>query len=1080
MSGRKLENVEDIYELSPMQQGMLFHTLYAPESGAYIEQFSFSLYGRVEIPPFIRAWQYVVDRHPVLRTSFFWEDLEKPLQVVHPSVTVPFVELDWRGWTPAKQNEELARYLKEDRSKGFELSQAPLLRLCLMHLSDYAERFVLTFHHILMDGWSGRLVMEEVATAHRAYLAGQEPDLERPRPYGDYIAWLQKQDFGEAEKFFRQMLKNFAAPTSLGIDRALVNQSAEEKQFDEQEIRLSQATTTVLLALARQHKLTVNTLIQGVWAILLSHYSGEQDVVFGAVVSGRPTTLASVEHMVGLFINTLPVRVQISPQAELLPWLHTVQAQQFEARQYEYSSLVDIQGWSAIPRGHSLFESILVFENYPTGNTLSQQPPSRNASQTVQYQEWTNYPLNLLVGPGADLWLKIMYNTARFDRATIQRLAGHFLTLVGNIIAHPEQRLGELAYLTEAEQNQILVDWNATWSDYPREICIAALVEAQVALTPEAVAVTFGSQHLTYRELNHRANQMAHYLKTLGVGPNSLVAISLERSMEMVVSLLGILKAGGAYVPIDPSYPHEQVAFMLQDTQVQVLVTQAKLAYDLPTSGLHVLRVDTDWDAITRQPDVNLSGGPVPTDLAYVIYTSGSTGQPKGVAMPHQPLVNLLIWQNWQAKPGKTLQFTSLSFDVSFQEIFSTWCSGGTLVMVSETVRRDPGKLLEVIVEHSIDRLFLPFSALQQLAEVAQSWGPMPSSLRKVITAGEQLQITPPIAALFSALKDCRLHNQYGPSETHVVTAFTLSGTPANWPLLPPIGRPLANTQIYILDPQLHPVPIGVIGELYIGGDVVARGYLNRPALTAERFIPDPFSPSPGERLYRTGDMARYLHEGQIEFLGRRDHQVKVRGFRIELGEVEAVLGQHPAVQQAVVIAREDLPGNKRLVAYVVPKAEHPHSVGQLRDFLKLKLPDFMVPSHLIELETMPLTPSGKVDRKSLPAPATTRPALEAAYAEPRTEIEEALAQIWAAVLGLDKVGLHDNFFELGGHSLLGTQLISRVRTALQLEVPLRWLFEVPTVAGLAERIEIMQWAAQAEVQVPGAKTGKDYEEGVL
>jgi amino acid adenylation domain-containing protein len=639
--------------------------------------------------------------------------------------------------------------------------------------------------------------------------------------------------------------------------------------------------------------------------------------------------------------------------------------------------------------------------------------------------------------------------------------------------------LQNLSLLTQVERHQLPMNWNNTQTEYA-QTCIHQLVEAVVELSPDAPAVVFEQSILTYRQLNSRANVLAHYLQALGVGPEVLVGICMERSLEMVVGLLGILKAGGAYVPLDPAYPTERLAFMLEDTQISVLLTQARLVESLPKHQAHVVCLDTQWEEIAFQSEENPISAVTPDNLAYVIYTSGSTGRPKGVAMCHRPLSNLIIWQrenSTQPLGAKTLQFAPVSFDVSFQEIFSTVCSGGTLVLISEQVRVDAFFLLRFLADQEINRLFLPFVALQQLASVADTQGAVVPTLREIQTSGEQLKITRPIASWFTKLQNCTLHNHYGPTESHVVTAFTLTGSPSDWPALPPIGRPIANTQIYLLDSQMQPVPSGVPGELYIGGIALARGYLNRPDLTQERFIPNPNSSSPQARLYKTGDLARYLPDGNIEFLGRSDDQVKIRGFRIELGEIEVALAAYPAVRQAVVLAREDVPGDKRLAAYIVPNSqesppyEHSeqalvqaeqvlqqqnslaHLVSQLRSYLKERLPDYMVPSAFVVLEAFPLTPSGKVNRRALPVPEI-RPADLPTFVAPRTPIEEMLASIWANILRVDEVGIHDNFFTLGGDSLLAVQIIARMRVSLGVELPFSRLLEFPTVAGLALIVE--------------------------
>jgi amino acid adenylation domain-containing protein len=621
--------------------------------------------------------------------------------------------------------------------------------------------------------------------------------------------------------------------------------------------------------------------------------------------------------------------------------------------------------------------------------------------------------------------------------------------------------------------------WNNAKTEYP-QTCIHQLVEAVVDISPDAVAVVFEQDQLTYRQLNSRANVLAHHLQALGVGPEVLVGICMERSLEMVVGLLGILKAGGAYVPLDPAYPIERLGFMLEDTQISVLLTQAQLVESLPKHQARVICLDTQWEEIAFPSEENPISAVTADNLAYVTYTSGSTGRPKGVAMSHRPLWNLIFWQRESSTlrvGARTLQFAPLIFDASFQEIFSTWCSGGTLVLISEQLRLDAFFLLRFLTDQEINRLFIPFVVLQQLASVADAQGIVISTLREIITAGEQLQITRQIANWFTKLQGCTLHNHYGPSESHVVTAFTLTGSPFDWPALPPIGQPIANTHIYLLDSQMLPVPEGVPGELYIGGIALARGYINQPDLTQERFIPDPFSDSSQARLYKTGDLARYLPDCNIEFLGRSDDQVKIRGFRIELGEVEVAIAANPAVQQAVVLAREDVPGDKRLVAYIVPTSqespsqEHSvepqlqaeqvlqqqnsiaHLMPQLRSYLKTRLPDYMVPSAFVVLEAFPVTPSGKVDRRALPAPEKSRPELETVLVMPQSDAEQLIASVWQELLQLEGVGIHDNFFDLGGNSLLLNQSASKLAEIFRVKLSIVELFQYPTIYTLAQRL---------------------------
>ncbi|NEQ83893.1 MAG: amino acid adenylation domain-containing protein, partial [Moorea sp. SIO2I5] len=663
------------------------------------------------------------------------------------------------------------------------------------------------------------------------------------------------------------------------------------------------------------------------------------------------------------------------------------------------------------------------------------------------------------------------YNSDVLEAETVAKIAEHFQNLLTAVVTNPETPVGKLPMLSDGEQQQIVLAWNKTKTDYPQNKSIHQLFESQVEKTPDAVAVVFEDQELTYSQLNTKANQLAHYLQKLGIAPDVQVGICVERSIEMVVGLLGILKAGGAYVPLDSSYPSERLAYMLSDAKVAVLLTQASLVTSLPEYQGQMVCLDRDWGAIAQFSEENLSKVVKPENLGYIIYTSGSTGKPKGVAMSQRALVNLIMWQQQEAIIGqgaRTLQFSPISFDVSFQEIFSTWYSGGILVLISQEVRRDPLALMQFLAQNKIDKLFLPFVALQQLAAVAPQCQTLPQ-LREIVTAGEQLQVTPDLIELMNRLPYCRLQNQYGPSESHVVSAYTLQGAATSWPALPPIGRPIANNQLYILNSELQPVPIGVAGELYIGGVGVANGYLNRPELTAEKFIPDPFGEQGESRLYKTGDRARYLRDGNIEYLGRIDNQVKIRGFRIEIGEIEATLSQHPTVKETVVVVREDNPGNKRLVAYIVPETETTSNselsdtqlnseiaqevVPQLKQHLKQKLAEYMVPSAFVVLSKLPLTPNGKVNRRSLPAPDISSFSRSENFVAPRDSIEQKLVEIWSELLNINPVGVKDNFFELGGHSLLAVSLMAKIQQHFDKQLPLSTLFTSPTIEDLANLV---------------------------
>ncbi|MEK8017413.1 MAG: amino acid adenylation domain-containing protein, partial [Candidatus Parabeggiatoa sp.] len=905
------KNIASIYPLSHTQAGMLFHSLYAPESGVYFEQLSCTLIGTLNPTAFQQAWQQVVERHPVLRSFFIWENRRQPLQVVCRSVNLPWHQHDWRSLTATGQ--QLETFLSSDREQGFVLNQAPLMRCALIQLTENTHQFVWSHHHLLMDGWCLPLILKEVFADYEAISQGLYLHLEPPRPYQDYIGWLQQQDRAQAERFWREKLNGFVAPTPLSVEIASTV-SVNEKGHKQQELKLPKETTEALQTLARKHHLTLNTLVQGAWALLLSRYSGEDDVVFGTTVSGRQMPLVGVETMVGLFINTLPVRVHFSADTALIPWLQELQRQQVEAEHYSYTPLVDIQNWSDVPRGTTLFDSILVFENYPVDESL--RKPSRHLTiNNVQVFEQTNYPLTVICVPGQELSLKIIYDTARFEAATVGSMVGHFKTLLESIITHSAQRVSELPLLTKAEQHQLLVEWNDTAAVYPDDLCIHQLFEAQVEKTPDAIAVIFEDQQLTYQELNTRANQLAHHLQTLGVGPEVLVGICVERSLEMIVGLLGILKAGGAYVPLDPSYPKERLALILEDANVSVLLTQEGLMGELPKHKGQIICFESDWKGFDNAKSNNSVIDVKPENAAYVIYTSGSTGKPKGVVISHHAVVNFL--SAMQHSPGLTQQdillaVTTISFDIAVLELYLPLMVGARIVLVSREVASDGVQLLERLNNSSASVMQATPATWRLLL---RALGQSHFSLKKIFVGGEAL---PRQLAHQLLEKGDEVWNLYGPTETTVWSAsYPVAKAPVEGltcDTQESIGCPIANTQIYILDHYLQPVPIGVPGELHIGGAGLARGYLNRPELTQERFIPNPFSDDPQARLYKTGDLTRYLPDGNIEYLGRLDHQVKIRGFRIELGEIEALLSQHPNVQETAIIVKEYQPGDKRLV----------------------------------------------------------------------------------------------------------------------------------------------------------------------
>lgn len=1047
-----MENIEDLYVLSPIQSGMLFHTLYAPGSGVYVIQVSCALRGVLNIEALEQAWQQVVQQHGILRSSFVWETLDRPLQAVHRHVELKLQQHDWRELSPAAQQEALAEWLKEDRRRGFELDQAPLMRLVLVRELDEQYRVIWSYHHLLLDGWSMQLLLKEVFTFYQSFARGEELRPSFIRQYRDYIAWLQSQSLAAAEVYWRTTLKGFTTPTTIGSrPGSRREREPEQESYAERGIVIDAAVTARLQQVCRDLQVTTSTAIQAAWALLLMHYSGEDDVVFGVVVSGRSTNLPGVERMIGPLINTLPVRMRVNGGRRISEWLHEAQEQGAAMRQYEFSPLVKVQGWSEVAGGESLFENILVYENYPIEETVEEEVGEITLGE-LRSVEQTNYPLTLLAVPGEGLVLRIIYEQGRFEDELIANVLKHLARALEEIASNPEQRISEFSLLSEAERRQLLEDWNHTERAYPLDKCLPELFEEQAARTPEAIALDYEGERLTYAELNERANKLARHLKQLGAGPETIVGVCLERSLVMVVALLGILKSGGAYLPLDPEYPQTRLQHMLADARAGIVLTQQHLAQNVPQYGGEVICLDTEWaERMGHLSPDNLGHYPSVDNLAYTIYTSGSTGKPKAAMNAHRGIVNRLLWMQeaYQLNGGdRVLQKTPFTFDVSVWEFFWPLLNGARLVVARPGGHQDAAYLVKLIREQQITTVHFVPSMLQLFVE--QPGVESCRSLRNVICSGEALRYE--LQERFFARLPAKLHNLYGPTEAAVDVTYWECRRSGDQQIVP-IGRPIANLQMHVLDRQMRPAPVGVAGELYIGGTGVGRGYLHRADLTAERFVPNPFSPEIGARLYRTGDLGRYLFDGAIEFLGRVDHQVKVRGQRIELGEIEAALAEHEEVNDAVVVAREDEPGAQSLVAYVVARNGGAPPVVELRRHLQQSLPDYMIPSAFVELESLPLTSSGKVDRRALPAPDGMRLELGTAFVAPADAIEESLAAIWREVLGRERVGVYDDFFVSGGHSLLAAQVLSRIQREFGVDLALRDFFSAPNIRSLAQRI---------------------------
>ncbi|WP_121348048.1 non-ribosomal peptide synthase/polyketide synthase [Pseudomonas aeruginosa] len=1041
-----LARIEDIYPLSPMQHGMLFHSLYEQASGDYLNQLRVDVHG-LDPERFRAAWQAALDSHDILRAGFLWQgDLEQPLQVIHKHLELPFAEHDWRG------REALAEALDElaasERRRGFELEQAPLLRLVLVRMDEERYHLVYTHHHILLDGWSSAQLLGEVLARY----TGEQAERTGGR-YRDYIAWLQAQDKRVSEAFWKEQLAELLEPTRLAQAVAAEREQVGSGQFQRS---LPPARTARLKTFAQRHAVTLNTLVQAAWSLLLQRYTGQDTVVFGATVAGRPAELAGIERQIGLFINTLPVVATPQPGMRLTDWLQEVQARSLALREQEHTPLFEIQRWAGL--GEALFDSLLVFENYPVAEALEKGSPGGVRFGPVSNHEQTNYPLTVALGVGDSLSLQYSYDRQAFSDAAVEQLDRHLLNLLEGFVDNPERTLVELSLLDAGERALIDSLWNRSESGFPASPLIHQRVAERARLAPDAPAVLFDDQVLSFAELDSRANRLAHALIARGVGPEVRVAIAMQRSAEIMIAFLAVLKSGGAYVPLDIEYPRERLLYMMQDSRAHLLLTQSHLLDRLPIpDGLSCLCLDREqeWAGFpAHDPEVALHGD----NLAYVIYTSGSTGMPKGVAVSHGPLAAHIVatGERYEMTPADCeLHFMSFAFDGSHEGWMHPLINGARVLIRDDSLWL-PEQTYAQMHRHGVTVAVFPPVYLQQLAEHAERDGNPPAA--RVYCFGGDAVAQASYDLAWRALRPQYLFNGYGPTETVV--------TPLLWKARPddpcgaaymPIGTLLGNRSGYILDAQLNLLPVGVAGELYLGGEGVARGYLERPALTAERFVPDPFG-APGSRLYRSGDLTRGRADGVVDYLGRVDHQVKIRGFRIELGEIEARLREQAAVREAVVVAQAGASG-QQLVGYVVPHdpalAEDVDAQAACRDALrkalKERLPEYMLPAHLLFLACMPLTPNGKLDRKALPKPSADQQQRD--YQAPRSEVERQLATIWAEVLKLEQVGLADNFFEIGGDSIISLQVVSRARQ-LGIHFTPKMLFEAQTIGTLAPLAE--------------------------
>ncbi|HJQ68948.1 MAG TPA: amino acid adenylation domain-containing protein [Blastocatellia bacterium] len=1082
--GADADFVVESYPLSPMQQGMLFHSLYAKQKGVNIEQVVLTLYESLNALAFMLAWQRVVDRHAIMRSSFRWEGLDEPLQAVHGVAALEWRREDWRGFSESEQGARLETYLRDDRAREFDLSERTLNRMALFRTRDACYKFVWTFHHAIIDGRSLVIILKEVFAYYDALGNGRALDLPRPTPYRDYIEWLGDQDLSRSEGFWREALRDFTSPTLLAIDRE-AEAAALDSIHKEQEMTLAASVTSRLRSLAEESEITLNTLVQGAWALMLSRYSGEDDVIFGATRRCRRSSVANADSIVGLFINTLPMRVTVSGDSPLIPWLKGIRAQHVALRKVEHTPLVKIQEWSEVSNGVALFDSILIFEGYELNSFLKTLGEDWKGRE-FEIHEQPTYPMELSAWAGEELLFRLAYDSRRFDDDAIRRMLGGLATLLKAMAEDPEQRLASLPLLDGEERRRLLVEWNATEASYSANSCIHHLFESQAKRTPEATAVVFGNESLSYAELNERANQLARRLVGFGVGPDVLVAVCMKRSIDVILSLLATLKAGGAYLPLDPSYPADHLSAILRDARPRVVLAEKRSLEKLSECEVHVIAVDHERELTDRQAKHNLNVEVKADNLAYVIYTSGSTGMPKGVLIEHRSLVNYSEFAGsyYALGPGdRVLQFASISFDASAEEIYACLTRGATLVLRTEGMASSISTFLKKCGEKRITVLDLPTAYWHEMADAICAEGLMlPAGLRLIIIGGESASAEKTRLWRKRVGEKVRLVNTYGPTEATIVTTVCdLTRREASIPSSKsvPIGRPVSNARVYVLDRHGQPVPVGLPGEMFIGGAGVARGYLNRPELTSERFVPNHFDDCKANRLYKTGDMVRYLPDGNIEFCGRADDQVKIRGFRIELGEIEAAIARSSMASSAVCLAREDARGDKRLVAYVVPSTHvagdsQQQIAARLKEFLKNKLPHYMVPASFVLIESLPTTRNGKVNRKMLPAPDAHTEAEGGAYVRPRNPLEYQLVEVWEELFQVRPIGIRDSFFDLGGHSLLSVRMMDRVERLTGKKAPLATLFEGATIEHLADalvsQIEGYDDLPLVPVQPQGAK----------
>ncbi|MHA4812443.1 amino acid adenylation domain-containing protein, partial [Flavitalea flava] len=1066
------EQLEGLYRLSGLQEGMLFHSLYDQRAGAYIEQFSCELRG-LDKEAFRQSWAYLLRRHSILRSGFYADVFSIPVQAVYREVTLPVTEEDYRGLEGAEQAEAIRQYGEADRRQGFVMTAAPLMRIGLLRLEEDCYRMLWTHHHMLLDGWSVPVLLEELLTRYEELVTAKKTQIptiseilageglaQTEDKYEDYIRYIESRDKEKEGVYWREYLSGLTEATLLPFIKSTATRNKGIGLYQEERLEIKEEETERIVRFAQSHRLTVNTLMQAVWSYLLYRYTGNKDIVYGITVSGRPEDLPGVERRVGMYINTLPFHGCIKEDQDILSWLKGIQQEQAASREYQYSGLSGIQQGLGITG--DLFDSLLVFENYPVSKVIEERQWSLGIAD-VRIHEQDNYPLSLTIGVSDKITVRFNYNTAFLEKVYVKKIQGHFEQVLRQFTSEtlPNGLLRDISVLTLPEIQELLEEFNSKRADSPREITLADLFQVQAASTPDRIALQLADSQLTYRQLDERSNQLAHYLQKSGVGPESLVAICIERSLDMIVGIVGILKAGGAYVPIDPSYPQDRIGYMLEDMSASILLTSNVCRSKVPSGFCpKILELDKDWEIISDEPDTTVQSGTNSSQLAYAIYTSGSTGRPKGVLVEHRSVVNLIFSQTKFFNIGKEeriLLFSNYCFDASVEQLFLALSNGATLVLFSEGLQLNVELFEHFLIEMNITHLHATPSFLENI-NVSRC-----EKLKRIVSGGEVCDSK--LADRWNTQVD--FYNEYGPTETAVtVIEHPCIAGQGNYL---PIGRPLPNVFTCITDKKGELVPVGVTGELCLGGIPLARGYLNRPDLTKECFITPPFGRNPSfqdavtsSTLYKTGDLCRWLPDGNIAYVGRNDNQVKIRGYRIEPEEIERLLEQSGLVRQLIVLPKTDGKGNRRLVGYVV--ADDGLDSEKLFAYAKSQLPEYMIPSLFVMMDQMPLTTNGKIDRERLPAPDFSD-RLRHSYTAPRNGVEQKLTEIWQRLLAIERIGIHDDFFELGGNSLLATRMMSAIYRELDVKFPIKFLFQLTTIELMAKYIGVGRTAQMAETE---------------